>query len=347
MTTALLAGILTLLAASGRRIPALRASVDAGANASVLPVISVASLVGFGAVVAAMPAFEAVRDWVLGIGGGPLVSLAVATNLLAALTGSASGGLTIALEALGPTYMAIAAEQRIDPGLLHRIAVIGAGTLDILPHNGAVITLLAVCGCTHRESYLDIVMVAIVSSIAALAAVILLGGLVSPSMRRAAERLSVSAGAQAPSPPPVPTAGPPPSGCRRIPRTARAPGQRRYADEGARDAPEQRPEEDRDKHHEGRERQPRAGQPRLQGAARQELDGLQREEDGQRRLPAAELQGGEEGREQDRQQRADEGDVVQHEGDHAPFRRQLQPHQPRETPDREAGAMLIAVRTSM
>ncbi|MDN3568990.1 GntP family permease [Paeniroseomonas aquatica] len=178
VATALLAGILTLLATGGRRIPELRASVDAGANASVLPVLSVASLVGFGAVVAAMPAFEAVRDWVLGIGGGPLVSLAVATNLLAALTGSASGGLTIALEALGPTYMAIAAAQGIDPGLLHRIAVIGAGTLDILPHNGAVITLLAVCGCTHKESYLDIVMVAIVSSVAALAAVILLGGLV-------------------------------------------------------------------------------------------------------------------------------------------------------------------------
>jgi H+/gluconate symporter-like permease len=178
VATALLAGILALLATSGRRIPALRASVDAGANASVLPVVSVASLVGFGAVVAAMPAFEAVREWVLGIGGGPLVSLAVATNLLAALTGSASGGLTIALEALGPTYMEIAAERGIDPGLLHRIAVIGAGTLDILPHNGAVITLLAVCGCTHKESYLDIVMVGIVSSLAALAVVILLGGLV-------------------------------------------------------------------------------------------------------------------------------------------------------------------------
>ena len=149
--------------------------MDAGANASVLPVLSVASLVGFGAVVAAMPAFKVVRDWVLGIGGGPLVSLAVATNVLAALTGSASGGLTIAL---GPTYMALAAQNGIDPGLMHRIAVIGAGALDILPHNGAVITLLAVCGCTRRESYLDIVMVAIVSSVLALAAVILLGSLV-------------------------------------------------------------------------------------------------------------------------------------------------------------------------
>jgi H+/gluconate symporter-like permease len=177
VATALAAATLVLLAATGRRVPSLRATMDAGANASVLPVFSVASLVGFGAVVAAMPAFDAVRDWVLGIGGGPLVSLAVATNVLAALTGSASGGLTIALDSLGPTYMALAAERGIDPGLLHRVAVIGAGTLDILPHNGAVITLLAVCGCTHRESYLDIVMVAIVGAIAALVAVILLGGL--------------------------------------------------------------------------------------------------------------------------------------------------------------------------
>ncbi len=177
VATALFAAILVHLVLNGRRIPALRATMDAGANAAVLPVLSVGSLVGFGAVVAAMPAFEVVRDWVLGIGGGPLVSLAVATNILAALTGSASGGLTIALDALGPTYMALAAEQGIDPGLLHRIAVIGAGTLDILPHNGAIITLLAVCGCTHKESYLDIVMVAIVSSIAALVTVIVLGSL--------------------------------------------------------------------------------------------------------------------------------------------------------------------------
>ena len=141
-----------LVATRARACPSLRASIDAGANAAVLPVLSVASLVGFGAVVAAMPAFEAVRDWVLGIGGGPLVSLAVATNILAALTGSASGGLTIALDALGATYLRLAAEQGIDPGLLHRVAVIGAGTLDSLPHNGAVVTLLAVCGCTHRRA---------------------------------------------------------------------------------------------------------------------------------------------------------------------------------------------------
>jgi H+/gluconate symporter-like permease len=149
--------------------------MDAGANASVLPIFSVASLVGFGAVVAALPAFAAVRDWVLSISGGPLVSLAIAPNVLAALTGSASGGLTIALDALGDIYLQIAQASGIDPALMHRIAVIGSGTLDSLPHNGAVVTLLAVCGSTHRKSYFDMVLANIVGPIVALVAVIILG----------------------------------------------------------------------------------------------------------------------------------------------------------------------------
>lgn len=174
---ALLTAIIAVIAINFRSIPVLRATMTAGANASVLPILSVASLVGFGAIVAALPAFADVRAWVLSIGGGPLVSLAVATNILAALTGSASGGLTIALDALGPTYMKIAATIGMDPALMHRVAVIGSGTLDSLPHNGAVVTLLSVCGVTHKEGYLDIVMAAVVGAFIALAAVIVLGSL--------------------------------------------------------------------------------------------------------------------------------------------------------------------------
>jgi len=144
----------------------------------VLPAFGGASLVGLGAVVAALPGFAVVREWVLAIGGGPLASLAVAISALASMTGSASGGMTIALDALGETYMRLAAEANIDPALLHRVATISAGTLDSLPHNGAVVSLLAVCGLSHRESYFDIVMVGIVSAILALLAVILLGSLV-------------------------------------------------------------------------------------------------------------------------------------------------------------------------
>ena len=172
---ALSAAIVVLYACNRGRLLALRETVDAGLNAAALPVISVASLVGFGAVVAALPAFEVVSDWVVGIEGGPLVGLAVATNVLSALTGSASGGMTIALSALGDTYMALAAQYGIDPALLHRVAAIGAGSLDSLPHNGAVVTLLAVCGATHKQSYFDIVMVGIVGALLALVAVIVLG----------------------------------------------------------------------------------------------------------------------------------------------------------------------------
>ncbi len=175
VVVALAAAIATAVLFNRARLPALRQSMDAGANASVLPAISVASLVGFGAVIAALPAFAAVRDWVLAIEGGPLVSLAVAINVLAALTGSASGGLTIALDALGHNYMAIASQAGIDPALMHRVAVIGAGTLDTLPHNGAVVTLLALCGARHRESYFDIVIVGIVGPVFGLIAVIALG----------------------------------------------------------------------------------------------------------------------------------------------------------------------------
>ncbi|MGF6852102.1 GntP family permease [Paraburkholderia sp. CI3] len=174
---ALIVAIVVLVLLNRHRLPALRETIDAGANASVLPVLSVGSLVGYGAVIAALPAFALVREWVLGIGGGPLVSLAVATNLLAALTGSASGGLTIALDALGSTYLQLAAQYGIDPALLHRVAVISSGTLDSLPHNGAVVTLLAVCGSNHRESYRDIVIVAILGALLALVVVIVLGSL--------------------------------------------------------------------------------------------------------------------------------------------------------------------------
>lgn len=175
VAVALAAGSAAIVLLNRSRLTALRASMDAGANAAVLPAFSVASLVGFGAVVAALPGFVVVRESVLTVGGGPLVSLAVATNLLAALTGSASGGMTIALDTLGDTYVRLAEEAGIAPALLHRVAAIAAGTLDSLPQNGAVVSLLAVSGLTHRESYRDMVMVGIVGAVIALVAVIALG----------------------------------------------------------------------------------------------------------------------------------------------------------------------------
>jgi H+/gluconate symporter-like permease len=160
---ALVTAILVLTALNWRRLLSLRKSLDAGASGAVLPIFNTASLVGFGAVVAALPAFMTLRESVLGLGGdNPLISLAIAVNILAGITGSASGGMSIALATLGETYLEMGRAANISPEILHRITAIATGGLDALPHNGAVVTLLAICGLTHRESYGDLAMVAVI-----------------------------------------------------------------------------------------------------------------------------------------------------------------------------------------
>ncbi|HEY2679042.1 MAG TPA: GntP family permease, partial [Steroidobacteraceae bacterium] len=175
VVTALAIASLALVLTLRKRMPKLRATLDAGANASVLPALNTASLVGFGAVVAALPAFAVVRDGFLAVPGGPLVSLAVAANVMGGITGSASGGLNITLNALGEIYAQLAAAHGIHPELMHRVAAIGSGALAMLPHNGAVVTLLAICGATQRGSYREIMMVGLVGPMIALTGVITLG----------------------------------------------------------------------------------------------------------------------------------------------------------------------------
>jgi H+/gluconate symporter-like permease len=172
---ALAAANLTVSLVNFRRLPSPRESLDAGANSAALPMLMIASLVGFGAVVAALPAFALVRDALFSIQGGPLVSLAVSMNVLAGLTGTASGGMAIVLNAFGDDFTRLAADHRINLELMHRITTMSAGTLDALPHNGTVLLLLQISGLTHRESYLDMVMTVIVSCIIALVAVLILG----------------------------------------------------------------------------------------------------------------------------------------------------------------------------
>ena len=153
-------------------------TLDRGAADSLKPIFNTASLVGFGAVIASLSAFTMIRDWVVTVGGdNPLISLAVGTSLLAGMTGSASGGMSIALSTLGDTYLQMGEEAGIAPALLHRVTAVATGGLDALPHNGAVITLLTICGLTHREAYRDIAVVAVVIPILALILLITLGTL--------------------------------------------------------------------------------------------------------------------------------------------------------------------------
>jgi len=152
-------------------------SLNTGTMGSLLPIFNTASEVGYGNVIASLPAFLVVKNTVLGISENPLISEAVAVNVLAGITGSASGGMSIALSTLGAKYLELANAIGLSPELLHRVAVMSSGCFDSLPHNGAVITLLGICRLTHKQSYFDIFMVSVIIPLIALVTVITLGSL--------------------------------------------------------------------------------------------------------------------------------------------------------------------------
>ena len=157
------------------RVWHLKTSLNKGTVGSLLPVFNTASEVGYGAIIASLPAFFVVRDAVLGLTDNPLINVAVATNVLAGITGSASGGMSIALEALGTRFAEMAQQAGISEQLMHRITTLSSGGFDALPHNGAVITLLGICGLTHRQSYGDIFVVAVAIPVFATMVAIALG----------------------------------------------------------------------------------------------------------------------------------------------------------------------------
>jgi H+/gluconate symporter-like permease len=164
---ALSAGIGATMLLNAGRLKGSWSAVFSTATAGALPAIfNTASEVGFGTVIKSLPGFEAVRGWVLEVSRHVLISEAVAVNVLAAITGSASGGLSIALEVMGEYYLEAARAQGISPELLHRIASMASGGMDTLPHNGAVITLLAITGLTHRQSYPDIFVITLIKTAA-------------------------------------------------------------------------------------------------------------------------------------------------------------------------------------
>lgn len=133
-----------------------------GAISSLEPALLTASVVGFGTVVKMSPAFNTMADAILGIDGNPLIILVLAVNLLAGACGSASGGMSIALAALGDKFIALSQSSGIPLSVFHRLTSLSSGGLDTLPFEGGVCTILKLSGCTHKESYIDICMTSLV-----------------------------------------------------------------------------------------------------------------------------------------------------------------------------------------
>jgi H+/gluconate symporter-like permease len=168
---ALLLAILTVVAFAFRPLKERFAEGSKAAVAgALLAATNTASEYGFGAVIAALPGFLVVAEG-LKVIPGVLVNEAVTVTALAGITGSASGGMSIALATMADSFISAAQGAGIPLEVLHRIAAMASGGMDTLPHNGAVITLLAVTGLTHQESYRDIFAITLVKTAAVAVAI--------------------------------------------------------------------------------------------------------------------------------------------------------------------------------
>jgi H+/gluconate symporter-like permease len=170
VTIALAAGTALTMILCWNRIADPVKTLNEGISQSLLALLNTAAIVGFGFVVKNVAAFKSFVDFAVSLPFPPLVSAACAVNLMAGITGSASGGLTIFMKTMGPEYM----KMGIAPDVLHRICSVASGGLDSLPHSGAVITLLLVMGVTHKEGYKDLGVVTVAFPLVATVVIILL-----------------------------------------------------------------------------------------------------------------------------------------------------------------------------
>jgi len=138
-------------------------TLSEGLSLGIMPLINTAAIVGFGFVVQKVPAFQSFVQFALGLKFPPIVSAVFATNIVAGITGSSSGGLSIFLKTMGPEYLKLG----VNPEILHRISAIASGGLDTLPHCGGIITILMVMGLTHKQAYKGIFVTSVLIPIIA------------------------------------------------------------------------------------------------------------------------------------------------------------------------------------
>ena len=154
--------ILFIILINLKKISNLNQVLNQGISNSFLPLLSSSAIVGYGSVIKSLPVFITLQSVILNLSSNPIISEALSVNIICGITASASGGLTITLDALAPTFISMSQALNISPEIMHRIASLASGGLDTLPHNGAVITTLAICGLTHKDSYKDIFVTSVI-----------------------------------------------------------------------------------------------------------------------------------------------------------------------------------------
>ncbi|WP_043932936.1 GntP family permease [Bacillus sp. EB01] len=173
---ALIIGVLSIMILNLKDRKKFVHSINEGGKGSVMAILNTSAAVGFGAVIAVVPAFDDITTWLFNLSDNPLVAESLAVQIMAMITGSASGGMGIALSTLGESFAQLSQTTGISPEVFHRMAAVASGA-SILPNNGALLTLLAVTGLTHRETYKYVFIVALLIPTIAMIVGIIMGAI--------------------------------------------------------------------------------------------------------------------------------------------------------------------------
>lgn len=133
-------------------------TINQGATNGIMPLILVAIVVGVAKVVAITPAFALFKDWLIALNISGLLKILVVTNAISAITGSATGSMTMTLEMFGKDFLAMG----YNPETIHRLIAVSASALDTLPWNSFIVLLFTLSGVTYSNGYKQVFIISVI-----------------------------------------------------------------------------------------------------------------------------------------------------------------------------------------
>ena len=133
-------------------------------------VIATCAIIGFSGIVTAVPGYNLLLSGLeKASGGNPYIFAFVAVAAIAAVSGSATGGVKFVLNSFSQKLL----DMGGDPASLCRVICASSLTFDSLPHNSAVVLTLEACNVSHKEGYKHLFVTTVLNTTIATAIAIL------------------------------------------------------------------------------------------------------------------------------------------------------------------------------
>lgn len=144
-------------------------TINAGFNNGIMPLLSVSVVVGVAKTVAAVPFFEVMKTALITLPFSGLTKAVTVTNVVAFMTGSSSGSMTMILELFGKDFIA----WGNNPEILHRVLTVASQGLDSMPWCSVIVVFLSLSGISYSRGYKHIFATTVVMPLLTAAAMIL------------------------------------------------------------------------------------------------------------------------------------------------------------------------------